>query len=93
MKIARNEGPSALFKGLSPGLLMAIPSTSIYYVGYDYLRDCTKARFQGTIMDLYAPLWIGGLARGVTVVAISPMELFRTRLQSAEGVGGFKGKN
>lgn len=90
-KIVRNEGTLALWKGLSPGLLMAIPSTSIYYVGYDYIRDHTKSRFQGTAMDTYAPLWIGGLARTVTAAVVSPMELFRTRLQSAEGAGGFKG--
>ncbi|SAL99395.1 hypothetical protein [Absidia glauca] len=89
-KIVRNEGTLALWKGLSPGLLMAIPSTSIYYVGYDYIRDHTKSRFQGTAMDTYAPLWIGGLARTVTAAVVSPMELFRTRLQSAEGAGGFK---
>ncbi|KAI8077700.1 mitochondrial carrier domain-containing protein [Halteromyces radiatus] len=89
-KIVRNEGTFALWKGLSPGLLMAIPSTSIYYVGYDYIRDHTRSRFQGTAMDTYAPLWIGGLARTVTAAVISPMELFRTRLQSAEGAGGFK---
>ncbi|ORZ14003.1 mitochondrial carrier domain-containing protein [Absidia repens] len=89
-KIVRNEGPFALFKGLSPGLAMAIPATSIYYVGYDYIRDHTKVRFQGTAMDTLAPLWIGGLARSVTAFVVSPLELFRTRLQSAEGIGGFK---
>ncbi|CAO3640065.1 unnamed protein product [Cunninghamella echinulata] len=88
-KIVRNEGTLALWKGLSPGLIMAIPSTSIYYVGYDYIRDHTKSRFKGTAMDTYAPLWIGGLARTITAAVISPMELFRTRLQSAEGAGGF----
>ncbi|KAI9306193.1 mitochondrial carrier domain-containing protein [Cunninghamella echinulata] len=88
-KIVRNEGTFALWKGLSPGLIMAIPSTSIYYVGYDYIRDHTKSRFKGTAMDTYAPLWIGGLARTITAAVISPMELFRTRLQSAEGAGGF----
>ncbi|ORZ23166.1 mitochondrial carrier domain-containing protein [Absidia repens] len=90
-KIVRKEGPFALWRGLSPGLVMAIPSTSIYYVGYDYIRDHTKVRFQGTAMDTYAPLWIGGLARSATAAVVSPMELFRTRLQSAEGAtGGFK---
>ncbi|CAO3615260.1 unnamed protein product [Cunninghamella blakesleeana] len=88
-KIVRNEGTLALWKGLSPGLIMAIPSTSIYYVGYDYIRDHTKSKFKGTAMDTYAPLWIGGLARTITAAVISPMELFRTRLQSAEGAGGF----
>ncbi|KAI8068581.1 mitochondrial carrier domain-containing protein [Gongronella butleri] len=85
VKIIQNEGPLALWRGLSPGLLMAIPSTSIYYVGYDHL----KARFEGTSMDKYSPLWIGGTARAMTAVVVSPMELFRTRLQSSEGMGGF----
>ncbi|ORX48744.1 mitochondrial carrier [Hesseltinella vesiculosa] len=85
VKIVRNEGPFALWRGLSPGLVMAIPSTTLYYVGYDQL----KARFEGTSMDKYSPLWIGGAARAMTALVVSPMELFRTRLQSSEGMGGF----
>ena len=38
-KIARYEGASSLWRGLSPTLAMSIPATVIYFVGYDYLKD------------------------------------------------------
>jgi solute carrier family 25 protein 39/40 len=42
---------------------MALPSTTIYFVGYDYIRDHTKLHFENTALDTYSPLWAGGLAR------------------------------
>ncbi|KAK9475562.1 mitochondrial carrier domain-containing protein [Dipodascopsis tothii] len=76
-KIARYEGASALFRGMSPTLFMAIPSNVIYFVGYDYLRQ--RVPFDS---DFFAPLICGGFARTLSSTAISPVELFRTRLQS-----------
>ncbi|KAF7731882.1 hypothetical protein EC973_007713 [Apophysomyces ossiformis] len=86
-KIVRHEGIPALWRGLSAGLVMAIPSTIIYFVGYDYIRDQTQIVNQ-TLHD-YSPLWAGGAARVVAAAVISPIELFRTRLQSVEGLQGF----
>ena len=64
VKIVRNEGPLALFRGLSAGLVMAVPSTVIYFVGYDYIRDQIKqSRFGDTAVHDYSPLWAGGVAR------------------------------
>lgn len=43
---------------------MALPSTAIYFVGYDYIRDHTRtSRYANTALDNYSPLWAGGLAR------------------------------
>jgi solute carrier family 25 protein 39/40 len=45
---------------------MALPSTAIYFVGYDHIRDYTKnSRFADTALDKYSPLWAGGLARSM----------------------------
>ncbi|KAG0175980.1 hypothetical protein DFQ28_007202 [Apophysomyces sp. BC1034] len=88
-KIVRREGIPALWRGLSAGLVMAVPSTTIYFVGYDYIRDQTQIVNQ-TLHD-YSPLWAGGAARAVAAAVISPIELFRTRLQSVEGLQGFGG--
>lgn len=64
IRIVRHEGPFALFRGLSAGLVMAIPSTVIYFVGYDYIRDQTRqSRFVHTAIHDYSPLWAGGVAR------------------------------
>ncbi|KAK9479420.1 mitochondrial carrier domain-containing protein [Lipomyces japonicus] len=76
-KITANEGINALWRGLSPTLVMTIPSNVIYFVGYDYLR--AKIPIQS---DTLAPLLSGGLARTLSTAAVSPLELFRTRLQS-----------
>ncbi|KAK9246542.1 mitochondrial carrier domain-containing protein [Lipomyces tetrasporus] len=76
-KITRNEGITALWRGLSPTLVMTIPSNVIYFVGYDYLRTAIPIK-----SDTVAPLVAGGFARMLSTTAVSPFELFRTRLQS-----------
>ncbi|KAI8979554.1 mitochondrial carrier domain-containing protein [Mycotypha africana] len=88
-KIFRNEGIFALWRGLVPGLIMALPSTAIYFVGYDYIKDHTRDRFTNTVFDTYSPLWAGGLARTMAALVVSPLELFRTRMQSVDGINGF----
>ncbi|KAK9464163.1 mitochondrial carrier domain-containing protein [Lipomyces oligophaga] len=76
-KIFRNEGAGALWRGLSPTLTMAIPANVIYFVGYDHLRSHIPIH-----SDTLAPLVAGAIARTMATSAISPIELFRTRLQS-----------
>ncbi|KAK9449005.1 mitochondrial carrier domain-containing protein [Limtongia smithiae] len=76
-KIVQNEGITALWRGLSPTLAMSIPNNVIYFVGYDYLRYKLPASF-----DTLAPMIAGGGARILSTSVISPIELFRTRLQS-----------
>lgn len=86
-KIFKYEGVTALWKGLSPALLMSVPANVIYFVGYDYLREM----IQPYTSD-YSPLIAGAFARTVAVTIISPIELFRTRLQATTGVHDFKRK-
>lgn len=87
IKIARNEGITSLWRGLSPTLLMAIPAQGIYFTGYDILREKIHKRFQGHPYEPYTPLVAGAVARTAAATIISPLELFRTRLQSgADGV-------
>lgn len=81
VKIARTEGISSLWRGLSPTLFMAIPSTVIYFVGYEKLRKIADSE------SYFAPLLCGGLARTASATVISPLELLRTRLQSATHQG------
>lgn len=81
VKISRNEGITSLWRGLSPTLFMAIPSTVIYFVGYEQLRSVVNND------AAWAPLLCGGLARTASATVISPIELLRTRLQSATHQG------
>src|SRR5579859_2454112 len=57
---------------------MAVPANVIYFVGYDTLRTSLPS----TIPPTLAPLIAGVSARTLAVAAISPLELFRTRLQA-----------
>ncbi len=86
-KIARNEGLSSLWRGLSPTLVMSIPANVIYFTGYDWLRTNQRSPINGYINDTYAPLIAGSIARVAAASVISPVEMFRTRLQATSGSG------
>ena len=86
-KIARNEGVSSLWRGLSPTLLMSIPANVIYFTGYDWLRTSKRSPINGYVSDAYAPLLAGSMARVAAASVISPVEMFRTRLQATSGSG------
>ena len=79
VKIARYEGTTSLWRGLSPTLLMAIPANVIYFTGYDSLRTSPLSPFS-ELNTTWAPLLAGSSARAIAATAISPLELFRTRL-------------
>lgn len=83
-KIARNEGVTTLWRGLSPTLVMAVPSNIIYFTGYDWLRYNSKSPFSH-FSDTTAPLTAGAAARMLAATAVGPVELFRTRMQAAQG--------
>lgn len=78
-KIARNEGLSSLWSGISISLLMAVPANVVYFTGYEYLRDASplNERYPGI-----NPLLCGAFARVVAATSIAPLELIKTRLQS-----------
>ena len=83
VKIAELEGISSWWKGLSPTLLMALPSTVIYYSTYDMLK--MKFGFKPDEVNIVAPLLSGSLARSIAVTAVCPIELLRTKLQAQHG--------
>ncbi|CAG8458515.1 17973_t:CDS:10 [Cetraspora pellucida] len=91
IKIVRYEGITSLWRGLSPGVVMSVPLTVIYFVGYDSIRDSLWKNWKGKYSETYSPLLAGTLARTISVSIISPIELFRTRMQGPEGVNGLKG--
>ena len=82
-KIARNEGLASLWRGLSPTLVMAIPANGIYFTGYDTLRYNRSSPIRNHVSDTYAPLIAGSVARVAAAATISPIEMFRTRMQAA----------
>lgn len=81
-KIARNEGFPTLWRGLSPTLAMAIPANVIYFAGYDWLRSSPHSPFVGRVSDMYQPVVGASAARVLAAVAVSPLEMLRTRMQA-----------
>ncbi|AEO66124.1 uncharacterized protein THITE_2154403 [Thermothielavioides terrestris NRRL 8126] len=90
-KIARNEGVTTLWRGLSPTLIMAIPANIIYFTGYEWLRFNHSSPIARTVRDEYAPPVAGSAARMLAATAVSPIELFRTRLQALQGASSSRG--
>ena len=88
-KIAKVEGITGLWGGLSPTLVLQVPSTVIFLTTYEQL----KARFvkNSTNPDKYDLMMLSTssiVARTCAVLAVSPLELIRTKMQSQKM--GFK---
>jgi len=91
LKISRTEGISSLWSGLSPTLVLAVPTTVIYFTMYEQLKVCIESQrralsSQPRILTEETPKWVsltsGGLARLAAVTLVSPLELVRTKMQS-----------
>ena len=83
-KIIRHEGVPSLWRGTAPAFLMAVPGTVIYFTAYDHLK--MKFGFRpGQANNHASTLWAGGVSRTLAVLAICPIELMRTKLQSRTG--------
>ncbi|KAA0183407.1 Solute carrier family 25 member [Fasciolopsis buskii] len=93
-KIARNEGVTSLWSGLSPTLIMALPQTVIYFTLNDWFKDHighssirVKEALDGRLPGWHSKsdmisAFVGGASRVVAVAAICPLELLRTKMQS-----------
>jgi solute carrier family 25 protein 39/40 len=76
-KLIQYEGAGSLWRGWSATLLRSVPQIVIYFSLYDYVKD--------TFVDKnipIAPFWAGSIARTVTTIAVSPIELIRTKQQA-----------
>ncbi|XP_030374611.1 solute carrier family 25 member 40 [Scaptodrosophila lebanonensis] len=94
-KISRTEGVTALWSGLGPTLVSALPSTIVYFVAYEqfkarfyrlYVQHERKSAVRSSpgpqYMPLYVPMMAGVTARICAVTFVSPIELVRTKMQS-----------
>merc|ERR1711962_839040 len=93
VKISRLEGISSLWSGLSPTLVLAIPTTVTYFTMYEQLkvminqqRIALTGSESTSRLTSEAPGWVsltaGGLARLLAVTIVNPLELVRTKMQS-----------
>lgn len=82
--LVRREGVRALWRGLLPSLLMAVPSQALYFLVYDSLRG--RLERQGGHASIVAPFVAGVASRTIVVVAMAPLELIRTQAMAFRGV-------
>jgi solute carrier family 25 protein 39/40 len=80
-QIFRAEGMAGLYTGLAPSLIMAVPSTMLYFTLYDELFS-TLRTLHSRKLDPFAPMIAGATARLCAATTIAPFELVRTQLQS-----------
>ncbi|NXY12906.1 S2540 protein, partial [Atrichornis clamosus] len=79
VKIIQMEGVKSLWSGLPPTLIMALPTTVIYFTCYDQLCEALKYRLGKD--DEHIPVIAGSLSRFGSATVVSPLELIRTRMQ------------
>ncbi|KAM6102583.1 mitochondrial glutathione transporter SLC25A40 isoform 3-T8 [Theristicus caerulescens] len=79
VKIIQIEGIKSLWSGLPPTLIMALPTTVIYFTCYDQLSEALRSRLGKD--DEHIPVLAGSLSRFGSVTVVSPLELIRTRMQ------------
>ncbi|XP_055544734.1 probable mitochondrial glutathione transporter SLC25A40 [Wyeomyia smithii] len=87
VKISRYEGVPALWSGLSPTLVLALPTTVIYFVAYEQFRlrlkeFWLKRNGSNAELPIWLPLVAGSSARVLAVTIVNPLELIRTKMQS-----------
>ena len=80
VKIVQSEGLGKLWRGLPPTLVQMVPQTVIYFTAYDHLK-LQFGYVQGET-NVVASLCAGAVGRVFAVMAVSPMEMARTKLQS-----------
>ena len=84
LALVRKEGVRALWRGLLPSLLMAVPSQALYFLVYDSLRG--RLERQGGHASIVAPFVAGVASRTLVAVAMAPLELIRTQAMAFRGV-------
>lgn len=73
----------ALWKGIRPALLAAVPTVGIYMPLYDIFRD----RLEPSLGASGAPLLASTSARAIAVFTVAPLEVLRTRNMSQRSTG------
>jgi solute carrier family 25 (mitochondrial phosphate transporter), member 23/24/25/41 len=89
MKILREEGPSELYRGLTPSLIGVIPYAAYNFYAYETLKRLYRhaSGRHGDDVGSVATLFIGSLAGAIASSATFPLEVARKQMQVG-AVGG-----
>ena len=90
----RTEGALALWKGLTPQVLISLPSSTLLFGTYQSLRPerpstQSMAAAGAERRRFYVGVFGAGFGSGVALTAFqNPLDVWRTRLQTTYGDGG-----
>lgn len=87
MKIIQEEGPSELYRGLTPSLIGVVPYAATNYFAYDTLKKLYQKTFNTDDIGNVATLLIGSAAGAISSSATFPLEVARKHMQVG-AVGG-----
>uniref|UniRef100_A0A0D9WRV1 Uncharacterized protein n=1 Tax=Leersia perrieri TaxID=77586 RepID=A0A0D9WRV1_9ORYZ len=87
VKIMREEGPSELYRGLTPSLIGVVPYAATNYYAYDTLKKLYRKTFKQEEISNIATLLIGSAAGAISSTATFPLEVARKQMQVG-AVGG-----
>uniref|UniRef100_J3M4E2 ADP,ATP carrier protein n=2 Tax=Oryza brachyantha TaxID=4533 RepID=J3M4E2_ORYBR len=89
VKIVREEGPTELYRGLTPSLIGVVPYAATNYFAYDTLKKVYKKMFKTNEIGNIPTLLIGSAAGAISSTATFPLEVARKHMQVG-AVGGRK---
>ncbi|XP_047095789.1 adenine nucleotide transporter BT1, chloroplastic/mitochondrial-like [Lolium rigidum] len=89
VKIIREEGPTELYRGLTPSLIGVVPYAATNYFAYDTLKKAYKKIFKTNEIGNVPTLLIGSAAGAISSTATFPLEVARKQMQVG-AVGGRK---
>jgi solute carrier family 25 (mitochondrial phosphate transporter), member 23/24/25/41 len=81
VKIVGEEGPSELYRGLTPSLIGVIPYAATNYFAYDTLKKLYRKTFKRQEISNAATLLIGSAAGAISCTATFPLEVARKHMQ------------
>ncbi|XVF15825.1 hypothetical protein REPUB_Repub09cG0189800 [Reevesia pubescens] len=93
--ILREEGWTALYKGLGPGLLMQVSHGAIQFTAYEELRRITvdykerkrKAESASNLLNSFDYAVLGGSSKIAAILITYPFQVIRTRSQQRPNEG------
>ncbi|PKU71652.1 adenine nucleotide transporter BT1, chloroplastic/mitochondrial [Dendrobium catenatum] len=88
VKILRDEGPSELYRGLTPSLIGVVPYAATNYFAYETLKKAYRKTFDKEDIGNIPTLLIGSAAAAISCSATFPLEVARKQMQ----VGAVNGR-
>eukprot|EP01137_Pigoraptor_chileana_P026836 Opistho-2@8703 len=88
--IVREEGPSALYKGVVPTVLRQASNQAVNFTAYQEIKKFWLARGDKKELAPWESLLIGGVSGGMGPLANNPIDTIKTRLQKQRIIPGQK---